>query len=53
MIHVMAQVGTFVTAFNQGSLIAALGDSVPFALYAIAVIGLAAIAFGCKKRFVK
>lgn len=52
-IHVMAQVGTFVTAFNEGTLIAALGDSIPVAFYVIAVIGLAAIIFGLKKRFAK
>lgn len=52
-IHVMAQVGTFATAFNAGTLIAALGDSVPAPLYAIALIGIAAILFGLKKRFVK
>lgn len=52
-IHVMAQVGTFVTAFNAGTLIAALGDSVPVVLYAIALIGLAAIAYGLKKRFAR
>ena len=49
--HVMAQVGTFATAFNEGTLIASLGDSVPVVLYVIAVIGIAAIAFGAKKRF--
>ncbi len=52
-IHVMAQVGTFVTAFNEGTLIAALGDTAPIALYAIALIGLAAIAYGLKKRFAR
>lgn len=52
-IHVMAQVGTFVTAFNEGTLIAALGDSIPVAFYVIAVIGLAAIIFGLKKRFTR
>ena len=49
--HVMAQVGTFATAFNEGTVIASLGDSVPITLYAMAVIGIAAIAFGAKKRF--
>ena len=53
LIHVMAQVGTFATAFNAGTLIASLGDSAPIALYVIALIGLAAIAFGLKKRFAK
>lgn len=52
-IHVMAQVGTFATAFNEGTLIAALGDSIPVAFYVIAVIGLAAILFGLKKRFTR
>lgn len=52
-IHVMAQVGTFVTAFNEGTLIAALGDSIPVAFFVIAVIGLAAILFGLKKRFAR
>lgn len=52
-IHVMAQVGTYLTSFNEGTLIAALGDSVPVALYVIAFIGLAAIVFGAKKRFTK
>ena len=52
-IHVMAQVGTFVTSFNEGTLIAALGDSVPAPLYAIALIGIAAVLFGLKKRFAK
>ena len=51
--HVMAQVGTFATAFNSGTLVAALGDSVPVVLYVIAVIGIAAIAFGAKKRFAR
>ena len=52
-IHVMAQVGTFATAFSAGTLIAALGDSVPVWLYAIGLIGIAAILFGFKKRFTK
>lgn len=52
-IHVMAQVGTFATSFNAGTLIAALGDTTPVWLYAIALIGIAAIAFGLKKRFTK
>lgn len=52
-IHVMAQVGTFATAFSAGTLIAALGDSVPVWFYAIGLIGIAAILFGFKKRFTK
>ena len=53
LIHVMAQVGTFATAFNAGTLIAALGDSAPIALYVLIVIGLGAIGFGFKKRFAR
>lgn len=50
-IHVMAQVGTFITAFSEGTLIAALGDSAPIGLYGLAVMGLLAVAYGLKKRF--
>lgn len=53
LIHVMAQVGTFVTAFNAGTLIASLGDSAPIALYVLVIIGLGAIAYGFKKRFAR
>lgn len=52
-IHVMAQVGTFSTAFNAGTLIAALGDSVPVLLYVMLLVGIAAILYGFKKRFEK
>lgn len=52
-IHVMAQVGTFNTAFSEGLVIVALGDPAQIAIYVIAIIGLAAIVYGSKKRFAR